>query len=80
MFELMCLPQVHWMNNYALKELYTSGAWTLPKGYKIALKFDIRPPLKGVFAIFDVEHMLNGGMPNAPLPEGFFFYDHPFGL
>ena len=30
-------------------------------------------PLKGVCTIFDVEHMLNGGMPNAPLPEGFFF-------
>ena len=38
-------------------------------------------PLKGVCTIFDVEHMLDGGMPNAPLPEDFlFFYDHPFGL
>ena len=37
-------------------------------------------PLKGVCTIFDVEHMLNGGMPYAPLPEGFFFYDHLFGL
>ena len=36
--------------------------------------------LKGVCTIFDVEYMLNGGMPNAPLPEVFFFYDHPFGL
>ena len=30
-------------------------------------------PLKGVCTIFDVEHMLNGGMPIPLLPEGFFF-------